>query len=315
MEKKQRALTEAKNVKPIRLAAIDIGSNAIRMVIADLYRQGTQINIETIEKFRVQIRLGDDVFSKQVISKEKTDTAVEAFIEFSQHCTKLKAQKISAIGTSALRDAQNTADFTKAIQKASGIKIETISGLKEAQLVYRAIQYIVNMQGKNLLLIDIGGGSVELSTVADSKIIKTHSFQSGTIRSLLKPLDPKKTYENYFNKDTFHYETAVGTGGNFEAILKLILKLQEENKINPRHDPSSDHKFNIFEVTELQDIVKKMSIDDRIKKLKLRKDRADVIMPAIENVVAILNLAQCTEVLVPQVGLKDGILLDLFENY
>lgn len=302
---------------PERFAAIDVGSNAIRMVIA----VWTGKKFVPIKKYRFPIRLGAEVFEKGKISPRILKSCARTFEKFGKMTQKFKVKRIRAVGTSALREAKNQAAFVELIRRKSGIVVEVVSGIKEAALIYRAVTQEVGLKGHRALLIDIGGGSVELTFVENGRPKSTHSFPFGTVRTLetlkkrglnegqlgivigeyIKPLS------DYIHKNQMggSVDFAVGTGGNFETIGKLKLPLLG--------------KLSKSEVTdqELDQILvrlKAMELKDRITKLELRPDRADVVLPAGLVLQAVMKQASVSRLLIPGVGLKDGILLSMISR-
>lgn len=300
-----------------RFAAIDVGSNAIRMVISDWDGH----HFEAIHKYRFPIRLGAEVFEKGKISSKILKASARTFQKFAQVAKKYDTQIIRAIGTSALREAKNQTAFIELVRRKSGITIEVVSGIKEAGLIYRAVQKEVGLKGQRALLIDIGGGSVELTFVENGRPTATHSFPFGTVRTLenmkKRHLDESqigivigdyiKPLTEFLHKKALSrpLDFAVGTGGNFETLGKLKSSLV--GKISKSEISDS----------ELELIIKKLkatSLKDRVDKLGLRPDRADVIIPAALVIQTVLKQASVHQLLIPGVGLKDGILWSLVNS-
>lgn len=299
-----------------RFAAIDVGSNAIRMVISDWDGK----KFQAIHKYRFPIRLGAEVFEKGKISGKIIRASARTFQKFAQVAKKYDTRTIRAVGTSALREAKNQTAFVELVWRKSGIHIEVVSGIKEAGLIYRAVQKEVGLKNHNALLVDIGGGSVELTFVENGKPTATKSFPFGTVRTLenmkkrnltedqigivigdyIKPLS-EFILKHQLAKPL---EFAVGTGGNFETLGKL--KAQLIGKLS---------KSELSD-TELDMIIQKLKatpMKERIEKMDLRPDRADVVIPAALIVQAVLKQASIQQLLIPGVGLKDGILWSLAE--
>ncbi|MES3036915.1 MAG: hypothetical protein V4736_03330 [Bdellovibrionota bacterium] len=298
------------------ISAIDIGSNAIRMMVAQI--QGDQFRV--IKKFRSAIRLGAEVFQDGVISRENMQRVKKTFEEFSEVNRSLKVQRCRAIATSATREAKNAPDFVKFLA-ATGINVEVISGDLEAKMLFKAVSHEVDLERSKALLIDIGGGSLEVTHVEKGQILSSQSFPVGTVR-LLDELRRRKLNEanlkilmgdfllpllNFFDKSVSHspLDFAVGTGGNFEAMSHLKKHLLHK---------APAQSLSLQEVSQLANRIKPMSMKDRIQKLKIRSDRADVIIPALFLVETVLRQANCSKVLVPKVGLRDGIILSMMEE-
>lgn len=299
------------------LSAIDIGSNAIRMIIGEVRDQ----RLEILRKLRAPVRLGKDVFRQGKISAETMREAEQAFVRFRQLNEEMSISHCRAVATSAVREATNRDEFEKRIFKKSGIRIETIDGIEEARLVHFAVQREVDFSKKRIMLIDIGGGSVEITFSEKGLMSASQSFPMGTVR-MLQMLEQRKLTEKdlkvimgefvtplsgFLDSHTGQSPTewAVGTGGNFECMGKLKVQLLGKS-------PATLVSLN--ELVEISHRLQKMSIKERIEKLKLRPDRADVILPAIMLVKTILRQAGLGKILIPGVGLRDGLLWSLAES-
>ena len=297
------------------LAAIDVGSNAIRLAIGSL---DSNNNLLVTQDYREAVRLGEDVFQGGIISDETARRAEAAFGRFRNLIKSHGVKKVRAVGTSALREAHNKDIFLRRISKATGINISVISGEEEARLIYNAVAQKFNFRRNLALLVDIGGGSVEISLVRDGDIIVSDSVKMGTVR-LLNLLDERKRGQMSFYRLVRAYadglrrqlkkelrsrtiDLCIGTGGNIEAfgdLRSLILKKSDRSIIN---------------VKELDQIVTKLeslSFTERIEKLGLRPDRADVIIPASIMIQELMHQSGVKELHIPRVGLKDGLLLDM----
>lgn len=303
-----------KKVSALYYAAIDIGSNAIRMVIAEHSHDG----LKMIKKYRFPIRLGADVFSTGKISGKNLKLSARTFEKFKELIDHLDGVKIRAVGTSALRDAANRSSFLELIYRKSNIKIEVIDGVEEAQIIHYAVKREINLDNRNALLIDIGGGSVELTFSENGMMSATQSFPFGTVRTL-ELMKQKKLAEAQLNLVIADYlaplanfihsnvsgkkiDFAVGTGGNLEALGKLkpdLLKSSLRTMISSQ------------ELTAIIEKLTKTSLKDRIEKLEMRPDRADVIIPAACIVSTVLRQAGVDKLLIPHVGLKDGLIWEL----
>lgn len=297
------------------LAAIDIGSNAIRLVIGAMDEFG---DIKIVKKVREPVRLGKDVFGEGSISTKTREKALDAFQKFRGLIKEYDVHFTKAVATSALREARGRDEFVQQVKKSSGIEIDVIDGIEEGRLIYSAVTHRMNLNDKVVLLIDIGGGSVEL-TIADHGVRKaTQTFKLGTVR-LLQLLETKGLKEKHL-KDVIdeqigsvrdflkthakglHFDFAVGTGGNFETLGKLRVALLHKNSIF-----SMTHK----ELLNLVEHLESMSVKERIQFLRLRPDRADVLVPAARVTEAVMSLAEIEMLSIPYVGLRDGILADL----
>ncbi len=300
------------------LAAIDVGTNALRLVIGNL---DSEKNLTIAENIRDPVRLGQDVFTQGSISEETIERAVEAFIKFKNAIDQHGAKWVKAVATSATREAFNKELFLDRVLQASGIEIDVIGPEEEARLIHLAVADKVNLKGKLAMLVDIGGGSAEITLASNGNIISTESFRMGAVR-LLQVLEEKKRGEKHFNQLVREYvdaaqrrikkeigdkkiELCVGTGGNIESLGQL------------RSEVFSKERSNLASREELDTLVKKlqgMTFEERIQQLRLRPDRADVIVPAAIVLQKIMKLADVDEVVIPGVGLKDGLLLDMIAD-
>ena len=297
------------------LAAIDIGSNAIRLVIGEADNHG---DIKIIKKVREPVRLGKDVFSSGNISLKTQTQAIASFLKFRELLRVHGVTAVRAVGTSALREAQNREAFIQEIARSSGLSIDVIDGIEEGRLIFSAVANRVDLHEKVSLLIDIGGGSVEL-TIADHGTPKnTQTFKMGTVR-LLQVLEDRSLKEKQLRsviaelmpplrtfidaqKKVLHIDQAIGTGGNFECLGKLRVALLEKNSI---------FSMTRIELGALVSHLESMSVKERIQFLRLRPDRADVVVPAALVTLAIMEAADVEVLSIPYVGLREGLLTDL----
>jgi exopolyphosphatase / guanosine-5'-triphosphate,3'-diphosphate pyrophosphatase len=299
------------------IAAIDVGSNAIRLAIANVNTDGGYQLVHTV---REPVRLGQDVFTKGTISPHTVDRLVERFIDFKQKLDEHAVAQVKAVGTSALREALNRDLVLRSVNKATGIEISIINGEEEARLIHQAVKSTVNLKNKVVLLIDIGGGSVEVVLADDTSVLCTESYAMGSVR-LLKILD-EKAGEERFNQLVTEYvdatqrrleqeignqkiDVCVGTGGSIESIGDLRKELLDKN---------SNQKITIEELKTLVKKLRGMTFEQRIQDLRLRPDRADVIVPAAIVLQKIVQQAGVAEIVIPGIGLKDGVLLELLTN-
>lgn len=285
------------------------------MIVGEILSDEGSKQFKILKKYRSSVRLGQDVFKDGVISEKTLKDACRAFREFSEINSEFKVRKTRAVATSAVREAKNKTKFVSEIQKASGIKLEVIDGLEEAGLIHLAVYKELDLHQKKIMLIDIGGGSVEITFSDGSYIDATKSFPLGTVR-ILEQLKKRKWGETHLDllvadhisalsqyidseQGSHRLDFAVGTGGNLETLadLKKILL----GKSNKRY-------LSLPEVEEILDALKQIAIKDRIQKLGMRPDRADVIVPAVSVVFALMRLSETRKLVIPGVGLRDGLL-------
>src|SRR5215831_1453531 len=299
------------------IAAIDVGSNAIRLAIASVNTNG---EYQMLFNGREPVRLGQDVFTKGVISPQTLDRMLETFASFKQKIKEQAVTHVKAIGTSALREASNRESVLRTLSKTTGIEVSIIGGEEEARLIHQAVKQVVNLKSKVALLVDIGGGSVEVVLADDTTVLCTESYSMGSVR-LLKILDEKAGEERFHQLVTEYVDATqrrleqeignqkidicVGTGGSIESLGELRKELFEKN---------SAQKITADELKALLKKLRTMTLAERIQHLRLRPDRADVIVPAAIVLQKIVQQAGVSEVVIPGIGLKDGVLLDLLSQ-
>jgi exopolyphosphatase/guanosine-5'-triphosphate,3'-diphosphate pyrophosphatase len=290
----------------MRLAAIDIGSNAARLLISEVTTDSGKTEFSKINLVRVPLRLGFDVFEKKEISPEKTDMILHTIKAYKHLTEAYRVDHIKAAATSAMRDAINAQAIIDLVKDETGIVIEVISGGSEAALIYE--NHIAENMDKEhaYLYIDVGGGSTELTFFAGNKLLFSSSFNIGTIR-LLKGQVTEDQWDNmkeYIRKETKEYVNniiAIGSGGNINKIFSL----------SKRKEGKSLH------IELLKDYYKEFAsfpLPERMQLYKLREDRADVIVPALQIYVNVMRWANTTEIYVPKIGLADGLIQHLYAD-
>jgi exopolyphosphatase/guanosine-5'-triphosphate,3'-diphosphate pyrophosphatase len=290
----------------MKLAAIDIGSNAARLLIVDVVNDtfgNPQFN--KLNLIRVPLRLGFDVFEYGEISKGKRGMFIQTMKAFSHLIKAYNVEHTKACATSAMRDAANSQDIIRKVKLETGIEIKVISGDEEASFIYE--NHIAENLDKlhSYLYIDVGGGSTELTFFADGKLKYKESFNIGTIR-LLKGMVTEQNWNEM--KDHLKQNTksslpmiAIGSGGNINKVFSLSKK--KEGK------PLS--------IELLKDYYKELSsvsLEKRISMYNLREDRADVIVPALQIYINVMRWADIEEIYVPKIGLADGLVQSLYDD-
>lgn len=286
----------------MKFAAIDIGSNAIRLLIEEVRPSEQGDVIEKVSLTRVPVRLGADTFSLGKISEEKIIQVIKAMKAFYYLMDLHGIKHYRACATSAMREASNNTLVVNRIFDETGIHVEILSGDDEANIIFGNF-FAQNLNiNQNCLFIDVGGGSTELTLIKKGKRIKGHSFELGTVRMLSGAGDKevwnqakKWIQEELKSTDKL---IAIGTGGNINTLHKLQGK-------------KSNEKISLKNIKSLYEIISKMSYDERIMNLKLKPDRADVIVPACEIYTRLMEYAGIEEMIVPKIGLSDGMILDL----
>jgi len=290
----------------LKLAAIDIGSNAARLliveVIEDVYGK-PQFN--KLNLVRVPLRLGFDVFEKGEITKQKVGMIIQTMKAYSHLLNVYEVKYLKACATSAMRDAANSNDIIRKVKLETGIEIKIISGDEEASVIYE--NHFAETLDKEhaYLYIDVGGGSTELTFFADGKLRYKESFNIGTIR-LLKNQVEESHWDNMRDKLKQNTKTklpivAIGSGGNINKIFS----------ISKRKDGKS------LPLELLKDYYKEFSsftVEERIRIYKFRDDRADVIVPALQIYINVMRWAESNEIYVPKIGLADGLVQHLYDE-
>jgi exopolyphosphatase/guanosine-5'-triphosphate,3'-diphosphate pyrophosphatase len=290
----------------LRLAAIDIGSNAARLLITEVLKdeKGNAV-FNKINLIRIPLRLGFDVFEYGIISKQKIGMILQTMKAYKHLCNAYEVEHIKACATSAMRDAKNAADIIRKVKLETAIEIEVISGDFEAGLVYEN-HVAENMDKENsYLYIDVGGGSTELSFFSNGILTYKKSFNIGTIR-LLKNMVPDSSWDDM--KNNIRTATkgqkkviAIGSGGNINKVFSMSKR--------------KDGKPLSLEL--LRDYYKELGsvpLAERITRYNLRADRADVIIPAIQIYINAMRWAGAEEIYVPKIGLADGLIHHLWEE-
>ncbi|MBN8702994.1 MAG: exopolyphosphatase [Bacteroidetes bacterium] len=291
----------------MKLAAIDIGSNAMRLLLCHVYlNNNNEPAFKKADLIRVPIRLGEDSFLLGRISPRKQELFFKAMQAFKNLMDIHGAVDYRACATSAMRDASNGPEIIEYIKKEIGLTIEIVDGKTEANIIYS--NHVEEHLDKNqsYLYIDIGGGSTELTLFSKNKVVLSQSFNIGTIRLLHNQVD--KQYWNFFkdwikaNTKSYKPLTAIGSGGNINKLFKMT------NRKPGKSVPYSKVKY-------LYDLLSNYSYEERMKVFEMNPDRADVIVPATRIVLAVMKAANIENMIVPQIGLSDGLIHQLYEKH
>jgi len=291
----------------MRFAAIDIGSNAVRLLLCNVYDDGTEVIFKKAELVRMPIRLGEDVFRSGVISEEKKLALGKTMKAFRLLMDVFGAVASRACATAAMREAGNAREVIDHVRKISGIGIEVIDGKLEAEIIYS--NHIAEHLDahRSYLYIDVGGGSTELTLFSNGIISASQSFNIGSIRLLNKQVDrddwnAMKDWIKSVRELNGREVMAIGSGGNINNLFKLAER--KEGKA-----------LSLLKLMELYYYLREFSVEDRITRLGLNPDRADVIVPAAKIFITIMKEAGVEKIIVPQIGLSDGIVHLLYEAY
>jgi exopolyphosphatase/guanosine-5'-triphosphate,3'-diphosphate pyrophosphatase len=287
------------------LAAIDIGSNAIRLFFSNVFDQYGEAVVEKASLVRIPIRLGEDVFSKGKISKEKAEQLVKTMSAFKLLIEVVQPVAYRACATSAMREAENGPELVKRIKKETGIDIKIIDGIEEARIVSNVGNLNFNGSFKRIMFIDVGGGSTEISILEGEQIIESSSFKIGTVRMLNEKVKDKEwvEMENWLDKHCGQngHLLLVGSGGNI-------------NKINKLYGDIAHKTLSLSALEHAIDHLAGYSVKERIELMGLRPDRADVIIPAGRIFQFIMKRIRGNFIYVPKIGLSDGIVNVLFKE-
>jgi exopolyphosphatase/guanosine-5'-triphosphate,3'-diphosphate pyrophosphatase len=291
-----------------KYGAIDIGSNAIRLLIANvIVKDEKETQFKKSSLVRVPIRLGADAFVSGVISEENTTRMIEAMNAFKLLMNVHKVERYKACATSAMREASNGAEVAKKIEEETGVKIDIIGGKEEASII-SSTDLDELIQGNNsYLYVDVGGGSTEFTVFSEGKIITSKSFKMGTVRLLNNKKSVNKeifaNVEKWIHKNTKDLKklSLIGSGGNINKLFKMSGRTEGK-------------PISYIYLNAQYQFLKKMSYQDRIVELSLNPDRADVIIPATKIYLSAMKWSGARKIYVPKIGLSDGIIKSLHYN-
>jgi len=288
-----------------KYGAIDIGSNAIRLLISNVIKKNNKDpQFKKADIIRVPIRLGEDVFVKGHITDANAFRMTEAMKAFKLLMDVHGVEKYRACATSAMREASNGQDVRDRIQEASGIDIEIIDGKKEAEIIsFTDLNESIDPD-KSYLYVDVGGGSTEMTVISKGKIVASKSFKIGTVRLLNKTVNKKEIFtdiEIWIKEHTAEIEKIflIGSGGNINKIFKMSGK------------PIGTSLSYAYLKAHFR-FLKNMSYDDRILVLGLNTDRADVIVPATKIYLNAMKWSGAKKIFVPKIGLSDGLIKSMY---
>lgn len=290
----------------VNYAAIDIGSNAVRLLIKSIDREAVQEKkFKKVMMLRVPLRLGFDVFSIGELSEKKADKLRRLMKAFRQLMKIYDVDDYRACATSAMRDARNGRTIIKKIEKDTGIRIEIIDGQEEARMIYN--NHIECMEDRlgNYMYVDVGGGSTEINLLTNGELVWSVSYNIGTVRMLSNAVKEGtwQQMEEELMKVTEGVAAIniIGSGGNINKLFRLADK--------------KDKKLQRLPVSSLQtvyDVLKPLTLEERVEAFSLKQDRADVIVPAAEIFLKIAEVVHAEYIYVPVIGLSDGIIDNLY---
>lgn len=291
-----------------KYAAIDIGSNAIRLLVSNVIEEKEkEPKFKKSSLVRVPIRLGADTFVSGKISENNIERIIDAMKAFGLLMKVHGVKKYKACATSAMREAENNKEVVNRVLKESGIQIDVINGAKEAQIISSTdLKHLINSD-ETYLYVDVGGGSTEFTIFSKGKIVNSKSFKIGTVRLINNPKEKnKKIFEKvevWINKHTKEYKrlSLIGSGGNINKIFKMS-------------GLDAGRPISYIYLNAQYQFLKKMSYKERISELSLNPDRADVIVPATKIYLSAMKWSGARRIFVPKIGLSDGIVKSLYLN-
>lgn len=285
-----------------KYAAIDIGSNAARLLIGEIASESGHVFVKKISYTRLPLRLGEEVFESGTISPKKEDDFQKTMQAFGLIADIFNVERLRACATSAMRDASNGAEIIQSIRKKTGIEIEIISGDEEARLIFGTFSLLDISNEKPYLVIDVGGGSTEINVFEHGERVAAKSFDIGTVRMLKGKVSKKdwKAVKDWIKENVELNEphTVYATGGNINKIHKM-LGVKEKSPVS------------LTAMRRLYSELEPLTVDQRMDAWQLKPDRADVIVPALEIFTFCMKELSCKELFVPKIGLSDGMIYDM----
>lgn len=286
-------------------AAIDIGSNAVRLLIKCVTNDKKN-PLAKVQLLRVPLRLGEDAFTHGVISADKREKLLALMLAYRQLLRIYEVVDYRACATSAMREAANAENIVREVRKQTGIAIEIINGEEEARLAaYNRIEEIVGDSGR-YAFVDVGGGSTEITLVKDGETIRRESFDVGTVRLLagiVKP-DTLEALEESARAMRGDKElTIIGTGGNINRLVRIAGKRDKDENL---------WQIEVKNLKELYEEMERMTVEDRMREYEIKPDRADVIVPAARLFLLLADALNAGKIVVPTAGISDGIIEEFY---
>lgn len=289
-----------------KYGAIDIGSNAVRLLVANVIEEKTkEPKFKKSSLVRVPIRLGADAFVSGCISKDNIDRMIDAMEAFKLIMKVHGVEKYKACATSAMREANNGKEIVQEIFTKTGVEIDIIDGKKEAAIISSTdLNQLINSDD-SYLYVDVGGGSTEFTVFSKGKIINSKSFKIGTVRLINNPKSENKKIfsevEEWIKINTQNLKkiSLIGSGGNINKIFKMSGKM-------------TGKPISYIYLSAHYQFLKKMTYQERITELSLNPDRADVIIPATKIYLSAMKWSNARKIYVPKIGLSDGIIKSLY---
>lgn len=287
----------------MKFGAIDIGTNAARLLVGEVTKEGNHSFVKKISYTRIPLRLGEDVFDKGKITPKKLDNFLKTIQAFKLISEIFKVKSLRCCATSAMREATNKNDVIEQIFEKTGVQIEVISGDEEARLIFGTFFLLDFDKTKPFLVIDVGGGSTEISVFEKGEKVAAKSFELGTLRLLKEKTNSEiwNDLDKWISKnvDLKTPHEIYATGGNINKVHKML-------------GAQEDKPISLVNMIKLREDLSLLTIEQRMDLYHLKPDRADVIIPAMDIYSFILKKVKAKQFFVPKIGLSDGMIYDLF---
>lgn len=286
----------------MKFGAIDIGTNAARLLVGEVTKEDGHFFVNKVSYTRIPLRLGGDVFENGRISKKKADHFVKTMKAFSLIAEIFEVKELRACATSAMREAKNSKSVRERILSETGVSIDVISGEEEAELIFGTFFLLDIDKSVPFMVIDVGGGSTEVSVFEKGQRVASKSFEIGTLR-ILKGKTRNTIWEEMQDwidqsVDLTEVHTVYGTGGNINKAHKLL-------------GAGHMQALSLGKLEDLRDELEPLSLKQRMDRYQLKPDRADVLVPALDIYCYLMTQLNYTDIIVPKIGLSDGIVYDL----
>ena len=291
----------------MRLAAIDIGSNAVRLIVKEITGEPGSLKVRKLAHTRVPIRLGEDVFGSGSIGTEKERLLGQALEGFGMLMQAMQVSEFRACATSAMREADNGPDIVNRLAASTGIQVELINGKTEADLIFSNFEVSLFDRERDYIYIDVGGGSTELTLIRQGTRLEGRSFKMGAVRLLKDKVEDSIWPEmnawcsELIAERGLHAPLAIGAGGNINRLFKLCGGLNGE-------------ALSYDRLASLVEDLSRCSYEERMLRFQLKPDRADVVVPAGRIYLDTMKMVGAEGILVPKVGLADGMILGLYNQ-
>jgi exopolyphosphatase/guanosine-5'-triphosphate,3'-diphosphate pyrophosphatase len=290
----------------LKFGAIDIGTNAARLLVGELTKENGHTFIKKVSYTRIPLRLGEDVFDTGRISKNKAANFIKTIQAFRLISEIFDVRELRACATSAMREATNGVKIKAQIFEETGVDIEIISGDEEASLIFDTFSLFDFDKEIPFVVIDVGGGSTEVSVFENGMRVASRSFEIGTLRILKEKIKPTvwKDITGWLGENvhiTAHH-VVYGTGGNINKAHKLVGGQMTE-------------PVSLKKLEDLRDALAPLTVSQRVEKFQLKPDRADVLVPAMDIYSHIMRNLKCRQIFVPKIGLSDGMVFDLHKKH